>query len=70
MKEFFDTVHGGVKNRIGDEFDAEEVIYSVCKKFYDKTITEEEALDELTEKVPCFSRTSHKMTLGLFGYMI
>ena len=70
MKEFFDTVHGGVKNRIGEEFDAEEVIYSVCKKFYDKTITEEEALDELIEKVPCFSRTSHKMTLGLFGYMI
>ena len=70
MKEFFDTVHGGVKNRIGDEFDAEEVIYSVCKKFYDKTISEEEALDELSEKVPCFSRTSHKMTLGLFGYMI
>ena len=70
MKEFFDTVHGGVKNRIGDEFDAEEIIYDVCKRFYDETITEEEALDELGEKVPCFSRTSHKMTLGLFGYMI
>ena len=70
MKEFFDEVYGGVKNRIGDEFDAEEVIYAICKKFYDKTITEEEALDELSEKVPSFSRTSHKMTLGLFGYMI
>ena len=70
MKEFFDSEHGGVANRIGDEFDAEEVIYDVCKKYYDKTISEEEALAELSAKVPSFSTTSHKMTLGLFGYMI
>ena len=70
MKEFFDAVYGGVANRIGSEFDAEEVIYAVCKQYYDGTVTEEEALAELSEKVPSFSTTSHKMTLGLFGYMI
>ena len=58
LKEFFDTVHGGVKNCIGSEFAAEEVIYSVCKKYYDETVTEQDALDELCEKVPSFSRTS------------
>lgn len=70
LKEFFDVKYGGVANRIGSEFDAEEVIYAVCKKYYDGTVTEEEALEELSEKVPSFSVTSHKMTLGLFNYMI
>jgi len=70
LKEFFDTIYGGVKHRIGDEFDAEEVIYSYCKKYYDKTLTEEEALDELCKKVPYYNRTSHKLTLGLFSFMI
>lgn len=70
LKDFFDDVYGGVQNRIGSEFDAEEVIYSICKKYYDETVTEQDALDELCEKVPSFSRTSHKMTLGLFGYMM
>ena len=70
LKEFFDVKYGGVANRIGSEFDAEEVIYAVCKKYYDGTVTEEEALEELSEKVPSFSITSHKMTLGLFNYMI
>ena len=70
MKEFFDSEYGGVANRIGAEFDAEEVIYTACKQYYDGTISEEEALKELSEKVPSFSSTSHKMTLGLFSYMI
>lgn len=70
LKEFFDVKYGGVANRIGDEFDAEEVIYDVCKRYYDEVISEEEALAELSAKVPSFSTTSHKMTLGLFGYMI
>ena len=70
MKEFFDSEYGGVANRIGAEFDAEEVIYEVCKKYYDETVSEEAALEELSKKVPSFSTTSHKMTLGLFSYMI
>ena len=70
LKEFFDVKYGGVANRIGDEFDAEEVIYDVCKRYYDEAISEEDALAELSAKVPSFSTTSHKMTLGLFGYMI
>ena len=34
MREFFETVYGGVENRIGTEFDAEELIYSVCKNWF------------------------------------
>ena len=70
LKEFFDTKYGGVANRIGSEFDAEEIIYSVCKKYYDGTVTEDEAIDELCEKVPSFSRTSHKMVVGTFHYIV
>lgn len=70
LKEFLDTKYNGVINRIGDEFYAEEVIYSVAKKFYDGDLTDEQALDELDAKVPCFSRTSHRMTLSLFTCML
>ena len=69
-KEFFDSEYGGVANRIGSEFDAEEVLYDVSKRFYDGAIVEADALEELSKKVPYFSSTSHKMTLTLFGYMM
>lgn len=70
LKEFFDTEYDGVANCIGSEFNAEETIYDVCKKYYDGVVTESAALEELTTKVPSFSMTSHKLTLGLFGYMM
>ena len=49
MKEFFDSEHGGVANRIGSEFDAEEVIYDVCKRFYNKTVYDPKATYERNE---------------------
>lgn len=70
LKDFFDNKYSGVANRIGDEFDAEEVLYSVSKRFYEGELSDEQALDELEEKVPCFSRTSHRMTLSLFSCMM
>ena len=70
LKEFFDVKYGGVANRIGSEFDAEEVLYQIAKKHYDGKISDNDALDELCEKVPCFNRTSHKMFLDLFACMI
>ena len=70
LKDFFDSKYGGVANRIGYEFDAEERIYEVCKKYYDGAVSEEEALDELCEKVPYYNRVSHKMCLLLFSCMM
>ena len=70
LKDFFDTEYDGVANRIGDEFNAEEVLYCVVKRFYDGELSDEQALDELEDKVSCFSRTSHRMTLSLFSCMM
>lgn len=70
LKDFFDAQYNGVANRIGDEFNAEEVLYSVAKKFYDGELSDEQALAELEDKVSCFSRTSHRMTLSLLSCMM
>jgi len=70
LKEFFDSEHGGVANRIGNEFDAEETIYEVCKRHYDGNCSEDEAIQELSDKVPSFSDSSHKMTLGMFKHLV
>ena len=70
LKEFFDTQFGGVAKRIGSEFDAEELMYEIAKRYYDGSISRDEALDELCEKVPNFNRVSHKMYLDLFACMM
>ena len=70
LKAFLDEECGGVEKRIGDELWAEETIYEITKRYYDGEIAETEALDQLADRVPYFSRSSHKMTLTLFGYMM
>ena len=70
LKEFFDTQYGGVANRIGAEFDLEETIYEIARKFYDGVVSKDEALDEMCEKAPYFNRVSHKMYLDLFACMM
>ena len=70
LKEYIDNVLGGIETYTGDELWAEEIVYGIVRDFYDGKLQEDRALDELTKRVPNFSRTSHKMTLGLFGYMI
>lgn len=70
LKEFFDTEYDGVEKCIGNEFNAEELLYEIAKAFYDGNIDESTALDEMCDKVPSFNRTSHKMTLGLFACMV
>ena len=70
LKAFFDEEFGGVEKRIGEEFWSEEVLYDITRTFYDGKITEENALDAMVERIPNLSRTSHKMTLGLFANMV
>ena len=70
LKEYIDDVLGGIEKYAGDELWAEETVYSIVRDFYDGKLQEDRALDELVKRVPNFSRTSHKMTLGLFPYMI
>ena len=70
LKEYIDNVLGGIETYTGDELWAEEIVYGLVRDFYDGKLQEDRVLDELAKRVPNFSRTSHKMTLGLFGYMI
>ena len=70
LKDFFDSKYGGIANCIGNEFDAEELLYDIAKRCYDGLISKEDALDEMCEKVTNFNRVSHKMYLDLFACMI
>lgn len=70
LKAFFDEEFGGVEKRIGEEFWSEETLYDITSSFYDGKITEENALDEMVERIPNLSRASHKITLGLFANMV
>ena len=70
LKEFFDVKYGGVANRIGTEFDTEELLYDIAKRSYNGVISKDDALDEMCEKVRNFNRVSHKMYLDIFARMI
>lgn len=70
LKSFLDDEFGGVANRIGEEFTAEEVLFDIAKKCYSGLLSKDDALDELVVRVPYFSRTSHRMMLDLFASMV
>ena len=70
LKEFMDTQYGGVKNRIGIEYDAEAIVYDYSKKVYDGEMTATQAVAAMVEKVPNFGETSFKLMIQLFSYMM
>ena len=70
LKEFLDTVHGGVIKRVGAEIDCEKTVYKYAKMAYDGEISAEQAVESLVSEVPCFNSTSHKMTVMLFASMM
>jgi len=70
LKEFLDTVHGGVVQRIGSEIDCEKVVYKYAKMVYDGQITADQAVESMVKEVPAFNNTSHKMTVMLFPAMM
>ena len=47
LKDFFDSKYGGVANCIGNEFDAEELLYDIDKRCYDGVFSKDDALDEM-----------------------
>ena len=70
LKEFLDTVHGGVAKRVGYEIDCEKTVYKYAKMVYDGQITTDQAVEAMVKEVPCFNNTSHKMTVMLFASMM
>lgn len=70
LKAFLDEEYGGVRNRVGPEFDCEIVVFKCCKDVYDGILTAEEAVSILTKEVPAFNETSHKLNIMLFAAMV
>jgi len=70
LKEFLDSQYGGVKERIGIEYEAEKILYNYAKKVYDGTLSEADAIEAMCEEVPMYNATSHKLTLMLFPLMV
>lgn len=70
LKEFLDEEYGGVKNRIGCEFDCEITIYQYAKLAFEGKITMEEAISKLVKEVPYYNETSHKITIMVFSAMM
>ena len=70
LKEFFDTRYGGVKVCIGDEFEAEELLFDYCRQAYEGKLSVEEAAEKMSAAVPAFKNVSHKLTVGVFSSMM
>lgn len=70
LKEFLDSVYGGVVNRVGYEIDCEKIVYRYAKAVYDGEYTTELAVEKLAKEVPCFSDTSHKVVVMVFASMM
>ena len=70
LKEFLDTRYGGVRNRIGIEYDAEEIAYNYSRKVYEKEMTMDQAVSAMVDQIPNFGETSFKLMIFLFSYMM
>lgn len=70
LKEFLDTVHGGVAKRVGAEIDCEKIVYKYAKMAYDGEITADQAVEAMVKEVPAFGDTSHKLMVMLFAAMM
>ncbi|MBR2896182.1 MAG: restriction endonuclease, partial [Oscillospiraceae bacterium] len=70
LKEFLDTVHGGVAKRVGAEIVCEKIVYKYAKMAYDGEITADHAVEAMVKEVPAFGDTSHKLMVMLFAAMM
>ena len=70
FKTFLDERFGGVKNRVGYEFDCEKTIYKYAKMVFDGHLEMDLAVSLLANDVPCFSEASHKMMIMVFASMM
>ena len=70
LKQYLDTKYGGVRERVGSEFNCEEIVYQYAKRVYEKEISVDDAVDNMIKEVPCFGEASHRLIITLFGYMI
>lgn len=70
LKTYFDVEFGGVKNRIGKEFDAEETLFEYCLAAYRGELSLDEAAAKMNEIVPAYKSASHKLMAMCFASMM
>lgn len=70
LKTFLDTVHGGVKNYVGYEYDCEKIIYKYAKQVYEGEMFVGQAVETLIQEVPCCSAEQHKLAIDMFASMM
>lgn len=70
LKEFLDTEFGGVKARIGEEFNAEDLLFDYCRQAYEGKMTVDEAVEKMSKDIPAFKDVSHKLTIIVFTSMM
>lgn len=70
LKEFVDKKHGGIKNYIGNEFEAEEIVYSYCKRVFFGEISKDDAASELNNKIPNVGEKTFGYAISVFGSMM
>lgn len=70
LKEFMDTIHGGVAKRVGYELDCEKTVYKYAKMAYEGEISSDQAIEMMVKEVPAFGETSHKLMVMLFASMM
>ncbi|NCC43526.1 MAG: hypothetical protein EOM18_08070 [Clostridia bacterium] len=60
LKEYIDKEYGGIRERVGSEYDAEKVMYDYAKLVYEGRKNIDEAAKELAKKITCYGVVSHK----------
>lgn len=70
LKQWMDHSFGGIEQRVGRELYAERMIYSIAKAVYEEDMSLSEGTAYLTEKLPCFGETSHRLAILLLACMI
>ena len=69
LKDFIDA-KGGVRTYIGYEYDCEATVYNYAKQVFDGILSVGDAVRVMSQKVPCFGETSHKLTVMMFASMM
>jgi len=70
LKAFFDEKYSGVKNCVGNEIGAEEIIYETCKDVHGNKIKLNDAVSKLIKEIGILSETTYQLTIILFRTLI
>lgn len=70
LKKYIDERYGSIRERVGQELDADEILYNYSRQVYEGKLDIQEAVQQLADRISYFSATSLKMTIMLFACMM